>query len=459
MRVGALRTVKVAALVAALALGTVAPAAAQDQGTAAIQQKYAELGGGGPLGDWADLPGGGKVARFAKWGTTVAITWASGWGAHWFSGNINAKWQPSFGAAVADQGPTVGRPGAAAGYANGVSIYYSDATGAHALSGPVRQKYWEMGHTAGALGFPETDVLPVEGGTFAQFQGMVSIFAKNGAAPHWISGALRQKFWDGGSLGVLGFPASDQQITSGRSGYVIDFDGGKGIYWSAETGATLLDGPANQKYAALGGTASVFGFPITDTVAVAGGTRTRFQGTVEILWSAETGAHWLSGALAALFWNSIGGTDKLGFPTTDQLPTSGASGLYVLFGPSAAILWGAGTGAQFVHDAFLDRLRADGDVARYGLPQTGVLDLAGRDGWAFQQFGTASIFQGPEGTAFTVGWQVRSTWWQLGGYTGALGLPLDNQADLGNRIEQRFEGGVAGCYYGSQNACYWSPFA
>jgi uncharacterized protein with LGFP repeats len=458
MRAGAFRSLTAVALAAALIVGGTTSAHAQsDPGAAAIQQKYDELGGGGPLGDWADLPGGGKVARFAKWGTTVAITWTSTFGAHWFSGNINAKWQPAFGAAVADQGPTVGRPGAAAGFANGVSVYYSDATGAHALSGAVRQKYWEMGHTAGSFGFPETDVLPVDGGAFAQFQGQVSIFAKDGAPAHWISGALRQKFWSAGSLGVLGFPTSDQTPTAGRTGYQIEFAGPKTIYWSLETVAVLIDGPTKQKYLELGGTASQFGFPTSDTQDAPGGKITYFQGSVQILWSAENGAHWMSGELSYLLWHGLGGTEKMGFPTSDQLPTSGANGLYVLFGPYAAILWGPTTSARLVSDSFLEKLRAGGDVARYGLPQTPVLELGGREGWAFQQFQNASIFHAKP-SALTVGWQIRSEWWRLGGYSSWVGLPTGDQYELSNRTEQSFEGGTVGCYH-QTNTCYAVPLA
>lgn len=456
MRASAFRSLTAAVLTAALVVGgTISASAQPDPGVAAIQQKYAELGGGGPLGDWADLAGGGKVARFAKWGTTVAITWTSGFGAHWFSGNINAKWQPAFGVAVADQTPTQGSPGAAAGFANGVSIYYSDPTGARALSGPVRQKYWEMGHTVGPLGFPETDVLPLDGGSFAQFQNQISVFAENGAAPHWISGALRQKFWDAGSLAVLGFPKSDQLTTSGRPGYVVEFADSKTIYWSATTGAALLVGPTKHKYLELGGPAGPLGFPASDTRDVPGGKQTVFQQTIQILWSAENGAHWISGQLAGLLWNGLGGVEKMGFPTSDQAPTPGANGLSVSFGPYAAVLWGPATGAHLVSDSFLDRLRADGDVARYGVPQTGVLELSGREGWAFQQFEKASIFH-TKPNALTVGWQIRSEWWRLGGYTSWIGLPTGNQHELSNRVEQSFEGGTVGCYL-QTNSCYAVP--
>lgn len=452
------RALTIGVLAAVTVAGAPAAAAQTDPGTAAIQAKYAAMGGDGPLHGWADLPGGGKVAKFPKWGTTVAITWNQSFGAHWFSGNINAKWSPDFGAAVADQTGTVGRPGAAAGFANGVSIYYSDTTGAHALSGEVRTKYWQTGHTAGPLGFPESDVQRVDGargGWFAHFQGMVTIYAPDGELGRWISGALRQRYWDRGGVAALGFPVGDQWPTHGRTGYAIDLDHARAIYWSPATGAQLLEGSINGKYRSTGiyGPYGPFGFPVSEAEDILGGTRARFENTVQIVAPTTGSTRWISGDLASLWWYTLGGPEKLGLPTSDQLPTYGANGLYSLFGPNAAIIWGPTTGAKLVSDGFLARLRADGDVANYGLPETMVLDLAGREGWSFQQFQNASIFQANE-SALTVGWQIRSVWWSAGGYGGALGLPTDQERDLGDHAEQSFEGGVVGCFE-TMPTCYY----
>ncbi|WP_436493142.1 LGFP repeat-containing protein [Actinokineospora sp. HUAS TT18] len=451
-----------------------APAADEpDAGTLAIQQKYATFGESGPLSEITTAADGGKFASFAKWGTTVVITWNSAYGAHWFSGAIAAKWTAAGGAdvygyAVADQGATIGRPGAAAGFDKGFSVYYSDSTGAHTLSGEVRSKYWALGHTAGSFGFPETDnlILPPSennvAGEFAQFQGQVSIFDPSNGPAVWISGALRQKFWNMGSIAGLGYPVSDQEFYFNRQGYTVELPKGRTIYWTAQTGATLLeDGPVKAKYLALGGIQSNFGFPETDVLDTPGvaGKFAQFQGQVSIFWSEPTGAHWISGALRQRFWNN-GSIGRFGLPTSDQLGTGdiwGNSGLYILFGADKAILWNAGVGAFEVSGDFLARLRSDGDVKYYGFPNTERIGLPGRS--TFQQFAHASIFETPYGP-LTVGWVMREGWWYLGGYTGTLGMPTAMEYyPYDAFVVQQFENGYLYCDFRPANPdddyCDW----
>jgi uncharacterized protein with LGFP repeats len=453
---------------------TQADQADEDPGDLAIQEKYATFGESGALSEITTAADGAKFATFAKWGTTVVITWTETYGAHWFSGNIAAKWidggaADTYGYAVSDQHATSGRPGAAVGFDKGFSVYYSDATGAHALSGDVRTKYWELGHTAGSFGFPQTDnlILPPSennvAGEFAQFQGMVSIFDPSNGPAVWISGALRQKFWDMGSIAGLGYPLSDQSFYFPRQGYTVELPNGKTIYWTGQTGATMLvDGPVKAKYLSMGGIQSDFGFPETDVLdtPVVTGKFAQFQGQVSIFWSEATGAHWISGALRQKFWNS-GSIGHYGLPTSDQLGTGdiwGNNGLYVLFGADKVILWNAQVGAFQVAGDFLSWLRTDGDVKYYGFPNTDRIPLPGRS--TFQQFAQASIFETANGPV-TVGWSMRTGWWQLGGYTGFLGMPRANEYYPYNDafIVQNFEGGYIACDFRSSNEndweCWW----
>lgn len=456
---------------------------AAEPGDLAIQQKYATFGERGPLSEITTKADGGKYASFAKWGTTVVITWTEANGAHWFSGAIAAKWTnaggaDTYGYAVADQSGTTVRPGAAAAFDKGFSVYYSDTTGAHTLSGEVRLKYWALGHTAGSVGFPETDNLPLPAGEnnvageFAQFQNTISIFDPSDAPAVWISGALRQKFWNLGSISGIGYPVSDQTLhTFPHQGYTVELPKGKTIYWTARTGATMLeDGPVKAKYLSVGGVQSEWGFPETDVLdtPVVTGKFAQFQSTVSIFWSETTGAHWISGALRQKFWDA-GSIGYWGLPTSDQLPTSdiwGNNGLYVLFGPDKVILWNAQLGAYQVAGDFLAWLRADGDVKYYGFPTTERIPLPGRT--TFQQFARASIFEIASGPV-TVGWSMRTGWWQLGGYTGFLGMPLANEYYPYNDafIVQNFEGGYIACDFRSSNQndweCWWdygtAPYA
>ncbi|CRK60891.1 Putative uncharacterized protein BCG_3873 [Alloactinosynnema sp. L-07] len=300
-----------------------------EPGRAAIIQKHNEMGGGVLADPILETSDGGRYVTFMKWGVEVAITWHPSVGAHWFSGRVYWKWRDGgyerFGPAVADQA-AIGYVGAAAAFTKGDSIYFSEASGAHAISGLVRQKYWELGHTTGIAGYPTSDVTDVgDGGQFADFQNMVSIYASSSTGGHWISGALRQRYRDGGGAAALGLPTSDQYATSGpsgESGLYILFGPNRVILWTASTGAKLVNDGFLAKLRA-GGDVAVFGFPgyevlpITDTTA-------RFQqfarATVFERGTTYTTLGW---GLRDTWWARGGAGGALGLPTSDAAFNNG----------------------------------------------------------------------------------------------------------------------------------------
>lgn len=456
--------VLISAVLAVATLGLAGPANAEstrstaaavdDVGVDAIRAKYTQMGGGSPLEGPTRQVDGTLTGFFRKWNTGVAITWHPDHGAHWFSGAIQARWRSDLGtsphgAAVADQAATTGKPGAAAAFVNGTSIYYGDTTGARVLSGLVRAKYWALGATAGSLGLPVSDVAVIPGvaGTYADFEGAVTIHAKDGGRGLWFSGELRKRFHELGGYRTLGVPSSDQAATP-SGGWFFDMGTNGSMYWSVETGARVISGPVHSKYLEFYSVKGPFGLPTTDLLETPDlpGQFAQFQNAVSIFWSKATGAHWLSGALRQEFWDngSLGG---LGFPTSDQLPTSGVNGLYVLFGPDHAIIWGVDTGAHLVKGAVLAKLRASGDVAVEGLPEYDEMDLDGTH--RFQQFRNASIFLVPGVGALTVRTAVRAEWWRQGGWTSKLGAPVADEVVTADLRSQRFAHGRIECRNGT----------
>lgn len=300
-----------------------------DEGTLAIKQKYTDMGGGGPLSAVTNTPDGGRYATFAKWGTTVAITWHPSVGAHWFSGAIQAKWDVDgrdvkYGHAVADQS-AIGSVGAAAAFTKGHSVYFSGATGAHALSGAVRTKYWELGHTTGVAGYPTTDVADIgTGGQFADFQNTVSIYASAATGAHWISGALRQRYRDAGGPASLGFPTSDQSSvtgTAGESGLSVLFGSSHAILWTPALGAKLV----SEKFLATlrdGGGVAVYGFPEYEVLPI--NETTRFQQFRMATIFDRAGSHTTLGwGIRATWWSNGGTTGTLGLPTSNAVLING----------------------------------------------------------------------------------------------------------------------------------------
>ncbi|WP_086666862.1 LGFP repeat-containing protein [Lentzea kentuckyensis] len=428
-----------------------------------VYKKWVALGGasfaGDKVGDEVVQEDGIHYAKFSK---NVVITWKDGVGAFWFSGAVAAKWQlwlDSNGVtktvAIMDQ-VQINRGsqlGVASAFDNGNSVYYSDAYGAFAISGSNRAKFWANGSITGGFGWLISDEVPhLGGGTTQSFSQMVSLYKKPDGEPFWISGALRDKYIaDGGPAGAPGWLLRDQAADA-NNGWNAGATNGT-IYWSAGTGARRLTGEVAAKYYEQGGPGGHAGYPNSDTQAVGNGTFATFANSVSIYHSPTTGAHWLSGALRDHLTNMGGPTGRLGFPTSDQFATTGANGLYVLFGPSKVILWGASTGAHVVEDQYLAKLRADGDVRDYGLPQTGVGPVGP---YNFQQFTRASIFDGNGRKTITIGWDFRAGWWQLGGYSGRLGMATGD-VQFGsepNTLVQLFDGGYLLCDY-NENQCYY----
>lgn len=134
---------------------------------------------------------------------------------------INQAWRAAGGIAGplgARQGAqtTVGDNGAAQGYAGG-KIFYSPATGAHAVTGAILSKYESVGGPTGDLGFP--NAAEADGGapnsrvtTFSAPDKPVIFWTPdNGAIV--VRGAINAA-WDklGGATGKLGVPTGEQSV-------------------------------------------------------------------------------------------------------------------------------------------------------------------------------------------------------------------------------------------------------
>ncbi len=450
-----------------------APVAAEAQAAAAwpdspVYAKWQQLGGesfAGALVGSEVVQGNG--IRYAKFARNVVITWQSGIGAYWFSGAVAAVWQQvvnnnggvADNVAIMDQTPiwrgTQG--GAASAFSSGYSVYYSDLYGAFPIAGAMRDKYWQYGSITGSFGWITSwpQALAGTGGVKQDFSQAVSLYQAPGAPAFWISGALRDRYQaEGAQGGRFGWLRADQEAGP-NNGWIAKTASYDDIYWSAGTGAKWLGGRIQVKYLEQGGPGGHMGYPATDPTAIGvGGEYADFTNAVTItLAGSARSAFWISGALRDRWRAEGGATGRLGFPTSDQLPTSGRNGLYVLIG-GAAILWGPGTGAHLVEGRFLAELRAGGDVAAYGLPQ---IDAGTAGGYPFQQFEDASIFLVGD-QAFTIGWDFRATWWHTGGLSGFLGMAVADVEQLEpNVFRQRFQGGYILCDYNTLT-CYYGPY-
>ncbi|GLY48075.1 hypothetical protein [Lentzea sp. NBRC 102530] len=430
-----------------------------------VHAKWVSLGGasfaGEKVGDEVVLSNGIRYAKFAKF--DIIISWREGAGAHWMSGAIARKWQsggsvPTSAATMDQVAANRGsQAGAAIAYDTGYSVYYSDAYGAYAVGGKQRDKYWATGAVTGLFGWPTTDQIALadSGGVEQRFSEAVSLFQQVPAQSEamWISGALRDKYREKGGPNGFGWLWRDQDVQH-NNGWAVHTDNGS-IYWSASTGAHAVSPKTNAKLNMGGGVSGHLGYPTTDTADAVEGEITEFAAGKSVYVSPLGDAFWMGGRIRDEYGMNGGPGAFLGWPKSDQTAASGTDGQYVLFGEDRdkVILWGPRTGAHVVSGPVLQKVRAGGDVAVYGLPQYGQMAVG--TSFEFQQFEKATVFLRPDGLVPTLAGDFRAFWWQIGGAGGPLGIPRgDVYRDSPDFFVQDFDNGVMWCDYAFGECSY-----
>ena len=193
-----------------------------------------------------------------------------------------------------------------------------DSYSGNLVCGAIRSKWQSLGGAGGSLGLPTTSDAPTSDGRgfFNNFQNG-TIFWSSATGAHAVYGAIRTKWIALGSdTSRLGFPTTDEVATDSGTGRRQDFQGGTMLF-SGASGANYVAGAIRAKYAELGWETSNLGYPTSDEFVVTGGSANNFQ-TGVIYWSQATGAHFVRGAIGGT-WGSLGRERSfLGFPTSDE---------------------------------------------------------------------------------------------------------------------------------------------
>jgi hypothetical protein len=201
----------------------------------------------------------------------------------------------SDGFLVNPTGPEAGTPDGYGRFRHfqGGSIYWTPDTGAKEVHGAILEKWASLGWERSDLGYPTTDESVTRDGIgrYNHFQ-YGSIYWTPDTGAHEVHGAIREKWVQLGSeRSDLGYPTTDESITPDTIGRYNHFQYGS-IYWTPSTGAHEVRGVIHAKWAELGWEHSWLGYPISDEEpsSCEGWTRqSRFQSGM-ILWSAEKGA-------------------------------------------------------------------------------------------------------------------------------------------------------------------------
>ncbi|MCZ2829738.1 N-acetylmuramoyl-L-alanine amidase [Modestobacter sp. VKM Ac-2986] len=383
---------------------------------------------GWPVGDTVTgLGAGGSFQEFQR----GAVYWSPGTGARVVpNGAVRDRWaalgweRGALGYPVGDAVTGLAGGGSFQDFERG-SLYWSPGTGAQVVTRTVlREKWGTLGWERGALGYPVRDAVTglAGGGSFQDFERGSVYWSPGTGARVVMAGALKEKWgttgWEGGRLG---YPVGDQTPLRGGAAQFVAFQRGS-VYWSAPTGAHAVEGVVRDRWAAAGWENGPLGLPLSDVGRTPDGAAqfAHFEGG-SVYAHATLGARVLSTVVREA-WGAAGWErGPLGYPVADAVTAAGGRGQLVQF-QGGQVLASAATGGHAVSGVLLtDYEAAGGPGGGLGLPTAD----AGRtgDGRAtFQHFEGGSLYRTSAGVV-TVPAAVRDVWARSGWEHGPLGYP------------------------------------
>jgi uncharacterized protein with LGFP repeats len=329
---------------------------------------------------------------------------------------ITAAWEDA-GGDDSDLGPPQGDVyPAGEGFAEdfvGGKMFYTPATGAHALYGPVLEKYESLGGAADSdLGFPNVD----------QGVGLVNPDSRS-----------------------VTFSAGDNPV----------------IFYTPDNGAFVVRGAINAAWDKLGSSSGALGVPVGDESANGDVVTQKFSDG-EVSWNTATKAFTTvppelagelgdvqvpaddAGAAINRAWRASGGAQgPLGDKQGEQYPV-GDDGAGQDFA-GGKIFYTPATGANAIGGDVLAKYESLGGPAGsdLGFPATNEADgpVPGSRVSTFSGDDKPVIFFTPDHGAYVVRNAMKAAWDQLGGAAGDLGPPVGDQTVDGDVIAQEFDAG------------------
>ena len=175
------------------------------------------------------------------------IYWTAQYGAHASRDGIHSaysaqKWENGplgFPTSDEENQTIAGIRGALQSYENG-QIRWSSQGGAHPIWGKILERYETAEAEGRSLGWPLSDEMKdaANGGAYQHFTGG-SIYFHPSTGAHRVTGGIRNLWEDQGwERGQMGYPTGEETTTAGGGVYQT-FQGGT-AYWHHRTGTTAL---------------------------------------------------------------------------------------------------------------------------------------------------------------------------------------------------------------------------
>ncbi len=296
---------------------------------------------------------------------------------------------------------------------DGGKMYFTPATGAKYMFGPILDKYESLGGPANSdLGFPTINEVPGLAGPDSR---------------------------------VSTFSASDNPV----------------IFWTPDHGAFVVRGALNAAWDKLGSSGGVLGAPTGDETYDGEVASQKFSGG-EVSWNRKTKefttnppalADQLKGLQIAIdptaainmAWRAAGGANgPLGAKKDGPNPIGG-DGIVQEFN-GGKIFFSPATGANAVEGPVLQKYESLGGPVSsdLGFPIANEADGGITPASRIATFSAADkpvIFWTPDHGAFVVRGAMKAAWDKLKGATGKLGAPVGDQTVDGDVVSQKFTGG------------------
>jgi uncharacterized protein with LGFP repeats len=299
-------------------------------------------------------------------------------------------------------------------------IYYSPATGANAIYGGILHVYALLGYEKSVLGMPTSDETSraVPGSRGNDFQGGMILWSPT-TGGHAVVGAISVRYRSmGAEASALGLPISSEQDGPVRGSRTTKFQRGQ-IIWSGQTGAWAVAGAIGARFADPK-IVNVIGLPIDNekTGSAPGVQVQQFQrGTM--YWTARNGPVEMNGDILA-YYRALGAErSPLGAPKSPEGSGATAGSRLQKF-DNGAIYWTAAGGPQAVYGDFATQFERAGGEKALGVPMS---EISTAQGIRHQQF-VKGMIADVEGEIFDVKGAIGTHYVKLGAASSALGLPL-----------------------------------
>ncbi|SOX53237.1 hypothetical protein MAAFP003_1907, partial [Mycobacterium ahvazicum] len=329
----------------------------------------------------------------------------------------------------------------------------------------IMAEWTKAGGDTSPLGPRKGDVYPVADGFACDFDGG-KFFFTTATGAKFIYGPILEKYdmLGGAAGGDLGFPTINEVPgLAGPDSRVATFSASDKpvIYWTPDHGAFVVRGALNAAWDKLGSSGGVLGAPVSDETYDGEVSSQKFSGG-QISWNRKTKefttepanlAEQLKGLQVAIdptaainmAWRAAGGANgPLGAKQGGPNPIGG-DGIVQNFA-GGKVFFSPATGASALESDILAKYESVGGPVSsdLGFPTANESDGGISPNSRIATFSGADkpvIFWTSDHGAFVVRGAMKAAWDKLRGPTGKLGAPVGDQTVDGDVISQKFTGG------------------